>query len=123
MGMRNEDEQAEVTLQQRLSNILREELLYGCTSVRDPRWPDRMARQLSSLLQDRFDILPKGELQEEWGVQITEGGKTVIETNPGAGEPLTREAAFYEIERWKSFGYITEGVMSRQATEWKRVDQ
>ena len=82
-----------------------------------------IALDAAESMAERFDILPKGVLREEWGVQITEKGKTVIETNPGMGGSLTREAAFYENERWKSFGYNTEGVMSRFTSDWKRATE
>lgn len=62
-------------------------------------------------------------LIQEWGVQITENGKTVIETNPGRGEPLTREMAFYENRRWPSYGYDTEGVRTRFVSLWFHVEE
>ena len=123
MGIDGKESEPVADLQRHLADALRENLLHGCTSIRDPRWPDRTAPALAAVLQAEFDILPKGELQQEWGVQITEDGKTVIETHPGLGDPLTRDVAFYENERWKSFGYNTEGVMSRQVSRWKREDQ
>lgn len=58
------------------------------------------------------------QLTKEWGVQITENGKTVIETHPGTGEPMDRETAFYENRRWPSYGYNTEGVRSRLVSPW-----
>ena len=63
-------------------------------------------------------IIAELALKQEWGVQITEDGKTVIETHPGKGESMDRDTAFYENERWKGYSYNTEGVRSRWTTEW-----
>ena len=82
-----------------------------------------MARAAIDTLSAKFDIIPQGELQQEWGVQITELGRAIVETRGDMGKLLTHEEAFFQNERWNGYGYNTDGVMCRMISKWKRVDR
>lgn len=54
----------------------------------------------------------------EWGVEIQDGGRTMVEG------PFSEGVARYEFDRWKSFGYNTTAVMYRPDPDspWERVE-
>jgi hypothetical protein len=66
MGINEKGSETVADLQRQFAHTLREELLHGRISIRDSRWPDRMARILAAILETKFDVLPKGELRQEW---------------------------------------------------------